>query len=350
VVEKLSGATARARVSAILPPEPSAGAGRLNHEARRILCVLPPPRLLSPAAPWAELQASRDCRSRANFRAPEPLPPAQAASLADLKWFEVFKDDKLQELIRTALQQNYDLRDAVARVEKRGPGSASRGPNSFRTSAPAAASRSIGSRAMAPRRYRRSFCPRRIAISEPPRCTCCRSKSTSGETAARHRSRARQSSERRGKPQSRGHDAGERRGHRLPFDARTRLRTRDFEATLADARGIARTHQIAPDRRRGSTLLDLRQAEQLVDTAAETIPDIQQQIEQTENQISSAGRKSRRSVRAEKPHRAGFASRSAGRLAFGACSNGGPISARRSRRLIAANAQIGVARAAYFPS
>ena len=32
------------------------------------------------------------------FRAPEPLPAGQAASLADLKWFEVFKDDRLQEL------------------------------------------------------------------------------------------------------------------------------------------------------------------------------------------------------------------------------------------------------------
>ncbi|HEY3823589.1 MAG TPA: TolC family protein, partial [Bryobacteraceae bacterium] len=34
------------------------------------------------------------------FRAPEPLPPPKAESLADLKWFEVFKDDKLQDLIR----------------------------------------------------------------------------------------------------------------------------------------------------------------------------------------------------------------------------------------------------------
>src|SRR5277367_4538106 len=52
------------------------------------------------------------------FRAPEPLPPPQAASLADLKWFEIFKDEQLQELTRTALVQNYDLRDAVARVEE----------------------------------------------------------------------------------------------------------------------------------------------------------------------------------------------------------------------------------------
>src|SRR5580700_9557777 len=53
----------------------------------------------------------------AGFRAPEPAPATQTAALANLKWFEVFRDDKLQELIRTALQQNYDLRDAVTRVE-----------------------------------------------------------------------------------------------------------------------------------------------------------------------------------------------------------------------------------------
>ena len=53
-----------------------------------------------------------------SFRAPEPLPADQAASLADLKWFEVFKDPELQNLVRTGLAQNYDLRDAVTRVEQ----------------------------------------------------------------------------------------------------------------------------------------------------------------------------------------------------------------------------------------
>jgi|SRR5665213_414736 len=52
-----------------------------------------------------------------NFRAPEPLPASQGESLADLKWFEVFKDEKLQELVRTALRQNYDLRTAIVNVE-----------------------------------------------------------------------------------------------------------------------------------------------------------------------------------------------------------------------------------------
>jgi outer membrane protein, multidrug efflux system len=38
-------------------------------------------------------------------------------SLADLKWFELFKDEKLQQLIREALTYNYDVREAVARID-----------------------------------------------------------------------------------------------------------------------------------------------------------------------------------------------------------------------------------------
>jgi multidrug efflux system outer membrane protein len=37
--------------------------------------------------------------------------------LGDEKWFAIFKDEKLQELIREALAHNYDLREAVARID-----------------------------------------------------------------------------------------------------------------------------------------------------------------------------------------------------------------------------------------
>ena len=37
-------------------------------------------------------------------------------SIGDLKWFDVFKDPELQKLIRTAMVQNYDLRTAGARI------------------------------------------------------------------------------------------------------------------------------------------------------------------------------------------------------------------------------------------
>jgi multidrug efflux system outer membrane protein len=44
-----------------------------------------------------------------------PQPDGQ--SMADLKWFELFRDPKLQQLIQDALTYNYDVREAVARVE-----------------------------------------------------------------------------------------------------------------------------------------------------------------------------------------------------------------------------------------
>lgn len=50
------------------------------------------------------------------FRA-DPAPQPDAQTLADLKWFDVFKDEKLQRLINDALTNNYDLREAVARIE-----------------------------------------------------------------------------------------------------------------------------------------------------------------------------------------------------------------------------------------
>jgi len=45
-----------------------------------------------------------------------PQLQSQAASYADLPWWQVFQDPKLQELIRTALKQNYDLQLATERI------------------------------------------------------------------------------------------------------------------------------------------------------------------------------------------------------------------------------------------
>ena len=40
----------------------------------------------------------------------------QAASFADLPWWQVFEDPVLRDLIRTALKQNYDLQLATERI------------------------------------------------------------------------------------------------------------------------------------------------------------------------------------------------------------------------------------------
>src|SRR5690348_1161205 len=76
--------------------------------------------LLSLTAPFAAGQKSRQktpvVETPAAYRGDTATQP-DPQTLANLKWFEVFKDEKLQELINEALAHNYDLREAVARID-----------------------------------------------------------------------------------------------------------------------------------------------------------------------------------------------------------------------------------------
>ena len=47
----------------------------------------------------------------------DPNPQPDPQTLADSKWFEVFKDPRLQDLIHEALVNNYDLRESIARID-----------------------------------------------------------------------------------------------------------------------------------------------------------------------------------------------------------------------------------------
>jgi multidrug efflux system outer membrane protein len=96
-------------------------------------------------------------------------------------------------------------------------------------------------------------------------------------------------------------------------------------------------------------MLDVRQAEQLAFTAAETIPDLERRIEPQENFISTLlgnnpGPIARGTKLTEQPHPpevpAGLPS---------SLLEGRPDIRQAEGQLIAANAQIGVAKAAYFP-
>jgi multidrug efflux system outer membrane protein len=66
------------------------------------------------------------CTVGPNYRKPQITPPQafrnagaepeSAASLADLPWWDVFKDPVLQKLIRTGLERNYDVRIAAEQI------------------------------------------------------------------------------------------------------------------------------------------------------------------------------------------------------------------------------------------
>ena len=98
-----------------------------------------------------------------------------------------------------------------------------------------------------------------------------------------------------------------------------------------------------------ATLLDLRQSEQLVDTAAENIPSLQQQIEQTENQITLLlGKNPGEVIRGHSNNEPSVPPEVPTGLPSALLERRPDIRAAE-QNLIAANAQIGVAKAAYFP-
>jgi len=284
-----------------------------------------------------------------NFRAPEPLPAPQAASLADLKWWDVFKDEKLQDLIRTALVANYDLRDAVARVDA---ARANLGITRSDQFPQVGASANI--------QFNRVS---RDGATPLPAGFLRSQNRTFGEASLNLLSfevdiwgRLRRATE-----AARANLLGAEETRKavvttLVSDVATaylHLRELDYEleisrATLATRRDSLK---LTSERQTGgvATLLDLRQAEQLVDTAEQTIPALLQQIEQTENQITLLlGQNPGGIVRGQDFMRQELPPDVPAGLPSALLERRPDIRAAE-QNLIAANANIGVAKAAYFP-
>jgi multidrug efflux system outer membrane protein len=283
------------------------------------------------------------------FRAAAPLPPSQAASLADLKWFEVFKDEELQGLVRTALENNYDLRDAVARIDVARAGLGIARSSQF-PSVGAAGNVEInrlsrdGATALSPAvlpTQNRNFGTVSLAL-------------LSFEVDIWGRLR-------RATEAARATLLGAEENRKgvvttLVGDVATAYLTlRELDDVLDISVRTLRTREeslgLTRSRQRGgvATLLDLRQAEQLVDTAAQVVPAIEQAIGQTENQIrlllgESPGQVTRgrslvdQGLAPEVP--AGLPSELLQRR---------PDIRAAEQDLVAANAEIGLAKAAYFP-
>jgi multidrug efflux system outer membrane protein len=285
----------------------------------------------------------------ANFRAPDPLPQPSANSLADEKWFEVFKDAKLQELIRTALEHNYDIRDAVAHVEQ---ARANLGITRSNQLPQLAANGSLEFSRLS--RDGQTPLPTYFVSDQNRNWGQASLNLLSFEVDIWGRLR-------RATEASRANllNAEENRKAvvtTLVSDVATNyfnLLQLDYELDISRHTLETRREslRLVQERQGGgvATLLDLRQAEQLVSSAAQTIPTLQQQIEQTENQLNlllgrnpSEVDRGQNFVEQEMPPEVptGLPSSLLERR---------PDIRAAEQALIAANANIGVAKAAYFP-
>jgi multidrug efflux system outer membrane protein len=285
----------------------------------------------------------------ATFRAPEPVPGNQPGSLGDLKWWEVFKDEQLQQLVRRALVQNYDLRDAVAHVE-----AARANLGQVRSNQFPQASASGGLEFTRLSRDGSLPLPQSFVPSQNRNW---------GEAGLNLLSfeldlwgRLRRATEAARASLLSAEENREAVIATLVGDVATSYFTlRELDTELDISRRTLDTRReslsLTQTRQGGgvSNLLDLRQAEQLVDTAAETIPTLQQQIEQTENQISLLlGNNPGGVVRGRSLNDQEMPPEVPTGLPSALLERRPDVRAAE-QNLIAANAQIGVAKAAYFP-
>jgi outer membrane protein, multidrug efflux system len=205
-------------------------------------------------------------------------------SIGDLKWFEVFKDPELQKLIRTAMVQNYDLRTASARINAAranlGLARSEQFPQ-FEASADLTSTRTSQSGQFnipGQSGSRRSFGSVLLNLLTFEIDVFGRLRNQT--KAARADLRATEE-DRKAVMTTVVGDVATGYFNLLELDsqldiAKRTLVTREGSLKLIKARqqgGLA-------------TMLDLRQAEELVYVASQTIPDTERAIEQTENQMS----------------------------------------------------------------
>ena len=270
-------------------------------------------------------------------------PQTSTASLGNEKWWQVFADPVLQQLIRTALRQNYDVRIAATRVLEAQAELGITRANQFPMAAAGAQAYS-------------EFNPK-ISSSFPSYGANVAEVDLSVIWNLDFWGKYRRETE-----AARDNLLTTEWGRQAVITSVVsdvaadyfQLRELDLaldisQSTLASRQDSLRLTRVLTVN--GSeSLLDLRQAGELVDAAAEQIPDLQRQIQQEENAISALlGENPRPIARGlkltEEPLSptvpAGLPSELLDRR---------PDIREAEANLMAANADIGVAKAAYFPN
>ena len=272
---------------------------------------------------------------------PQQAPTSSEQSFGDQNWFEVFQDPQLQELIRTALAQNYDVRIAAARILEAqaqlgitradqlptiNAGAASVNQR-FAQQKPLPDYETSATSASAIFAWEIDFWGKYRRATEAARANLLAT-----EWARRAVINTLVSNVAAAYFQLRAYD----------------LQLEVSQQTLDSRQSSLRLTQTL-ERGGATNLLDVRQAEQLVAVAAENIPDFERHIQQQENFISTLlgnnpGSIARGMTLTEQPHLPevppGIPSRLLERR---------PDIRAAEAQLMAANAQIGVAKAAYFP-
>jgi multidrug efflux system outer membrane protein len=272
---------------------------------------------------------------------PAPASANVARSLGDEKWWDVFEDKELQGLIRTALKNNYDVRIAAARVLEaqaqlgitRADQLPSLGVGGNVTSVrnpqigPIPSYELTQGQVTASAAWNLDFWGRYRRATESARATLLANEWAQKEVMATL----------------------------VASVASDYFVLRQLDLELEISKGTLGSRQDSLDLTKTleqhgiNSLLDVRQSEQLVYTAAAEVPDLERQIAQEENAISillgnNPGDIPRGLKLTEEPH--------APEVPVGlpsALLERRPDIRQAEQNLIAANAQIGVARAAYFP-
>jgi multidrug efflux system outer membrane protein len=278
----------------------------------------------------------------ADFRGRAPDAPAGAESLGDIAWWEIFQDETLQSLIHVALAENYDLRVATSRIlDARARVTFNRSFQFPDLSASASAPYTYIPGDRSTSQFRETFIPlgtfdmfweidfwgRFRRATEAARGDLLASESARRFVVTT-----------------------------LVSDVATayfQLRELDLELEISRRTLASRENslRLVKLRQEGavSSMMDVRQAEVLLYTAAETVPDVERRIEQTENLISI--------LLGRNPDAIPRGRSLLQQLALPAIPAGLPSSLLERRpdvqeaesQLAAATARIGVAKSDYFP-